>query len=336
MEGVSVVVCCYNSERRIEKVLDYLIRQEVEDFVKWEVVVVDNASTDNTSELAQSFWSRKDTPLRVVFEPEPGLSNARNRGFKEANYSIVSFIDDDNWVENQWVQKVFKWFSNNENLGLLGAHGEAALEGERPFWFDKVQRSYAVGPQAPDTGLQLKALYGAGLSVRKKVWNDLIFNGFQFILSGRKGKSLTSGEDSELCLAVILAGYDLYYDANLRFFHYMPKERLSWGYLIKLTRAFGRADPVINIYQSSVNSYNGYDKNKRENGWIVTLYSIYLFIRSCPGYLKISFSEKEGRPEHIIFNRTKYRMLESIRLIPDFPRLVSGVKNGKWRRVVKN
>jgi len=326
-----VVVCCYNSEDRIGKVLEYLIDQDVDASVNWEIIVVDNASTDNTAELARSSWTRKDAPLRVIFEPNPGLSNARNKGLKEAAYSVVSFIDDDNWVEKHWIQKVFNWFGANEKIGLLGAHGEAVIEGNIPFWFEEKQRSYAVGPQFIKTGIQNKALYGAGLSIRKKVWDELVINGFKFILSGRKGKSLTSGEDSELCLAVLLAGYELFYDADLRFFHFMPKERMSWSYLIKLTKAFGRSDPVINIYQSSVNCYSGYDKKKRENRWLVALYSIYLFIRSCPGYLGLLFSKKEGRSEVLIFHRTKSRMIESFRLIPDFPKLVSTVKSGKWK-----
>jgi glycosyltransferase involved in cell wall biosynthesis len=331
MEGVSILVCCYNSEKRIGKVLEHLAYQEADESVKWEVVIVDNASTDRTAGVALESWMRRDVPLRIVNEPDPGLSNARIAGLREAKYSIVSFIDDDNWVEKQWVQKVYNWFVNNDKIGLLGGQGEAVIEGSKPSWFDRELRSFAVGPQAQETGKQEKALYGAGLSIRKKAWEELVSGGFRFILSGRKGKSLTSGEDYELCLAIRLIGYDLYYDASLRFQHLMPKERLNWDYLIRLTQSFGRTDPVISIYSSAVNDNKGYDRGIRENRWMVVPYSVYNFIRSWPGYLKIVFADKEGKKEHKNFQRTKYRMLESFRLFPEFPGLVAGIRNRRRR-----
>ncbi len=332
MEGVSIVICCYNSETRIKKVLEYLAKQEAEKTVNWEIVVVDNASTDKTSEVAKTYWSRETIPLRIVSEPDPGLSNARNTGLKEARYSFVSFIDDDNWVEKKWVQKVYNCFKNDKKIGLLGAHGEAVIEGAKPFWFDRLQMCYAVGPPALKAGTKLTRLYGAGLNIRKTVWDHLMANGFSFVLSDRSGISVTSGGDSELCLAVILAGFELHYDPDLRFYHFMPQGRLNWDYLIKLIESFGRTDPVINIYISSINEYNGYKRYIRENRWMILLYSIYLFICRWPGYLKILFSKKEGRLEHVGFQRAKYRVLESFRVFSDFSKMVSSIRKAKWRQ----
>ena len=333
MDGVSVIICCYNSETRIIKVLEYLARQETDSSINWEIVLVDNASTDKTAEVAMSYWSGRSIPMRIVPEPEPGLSNARNAGLKEARYAFVSFIDDDNWVEEQWVNKVYKWFHNNEKIGLLGSNGEAVIDGNKPFWFDRLQMCYAVGPQDKETGIQSRVLYGAGLSIRKKTWDDLKSNGFRFILSGRSGKSITSGEDSELCLAVMLAGYNLFYDSELRFFHYMPGGRINWEYLIKLIQSFGRTDPVLNIYYSVVNKNSGFKRMISENRWMVLLSAVYQFISNWPGYFKIIFSNKEGRLEHVGFKRTQYSILEILRLFPVFPAMVSSVRNGKWRKI---
>jgi glycosyltransferase involved in cell wall biosynthesis len=333
MEGVSIVVCCYNSERRIIKVLEHLAAQKVEKSVNWEIIIVDNASTDKTAETAENYWTREDSSLRVVYEGKPGLSNARTTGLEEARYSVVSFIDDDNWVEDKWVQKIHSWFINDEKIGLLGGLSEAVIEGEKPFWFDKEQYSYAVGPQGHETGLHSKTMFGAGLSIRKRAWTDLQRNGFQFILADREGAVLTSGGDSELCMAVRLAGYDLYYDSNLKFYHQMPQGRLTWAYKIKLAQSFGRTDPVLNIYYSSINRLKGYKRYVRENRWMVVIYSIYLFMRSWPGYLKILFTKKEGRREDKIFHRTRFRMYESIRLFPYLPVIVSGIREAKWKKI---
>ncbi len=307
-------------------VLEHLMSQQVDPSINWEVIVVDNASTDNTAEVARRSWTRNEVSLKIFHESNPGLSNARSRGLKETSYSVVSFIDDDNWVENQWVQKVHDWFAEDDKIGLLGGRGEAVFEGERPEWFTIKQRSYAVGPQAKQTGQVNGALYGAGLTIRKIVWEHLKSSGFKFILSGRKGKSLTSGEDSELCSAVKLLGYQLFYDEDLHFYHFMPKERLNWPYLIKLSKAFGRSDPIINIYRSVLNGYRGYHKFIRENILGIVLYAIFQVIRSSPGYLRVLLFYNEGRREEALFYRNVHRMIESIRLIGSLSRYVSTIK----------
>jgi glycosyltransferase involved in cell wall biosynthesis len=329
MDGVSVVICCYNSEQRIRKVLEHLAGQKVSRSVKWEVVVVDNASRDKTAETARRSWRKRVIPLRIIHEPAPGLSNARRTGLKEAAYQIVSLVDDDNWVEEKWIQKIYNHFRHNPSIGLLGGQGEPVMEEAPPSWFEKYKKCYAVGPQ--DTR-STKIMYGAGLTINKKAWNKLVSNGFRFVLSDRKGASLTSGGDSELCYAVMLAGYELLYDKNLKFRHVMPKERINWNYLMRLIQSFGRTDPVLNIYYSTSNEYTGYQYYIRENRWFVLMYSVYRFLLSCPPYFKILPLNKEGRDEEAVYLRNKHRMLEAFRLFPEFPVIVSNVKNGKWRQ----
>lgn len=102
--SVSIVICCHNSAKRLPDTLKHLLIQEVPDNLQWEVIVVDNVSTDNTAQVARSLWpDDAPAPLQVVSEPEPGLSNARKRGFMEAKYELVSFVDDENWLAPDWV-----------------------------------------------------------------------------------------------------------------------------------------------------------------------------------------------------------------------------------------
>src|SRR5690349_6454715 len=97
--GVSVVICSYNGAQRIPATLRHLAEQDAPGELPWEVVVVDNASTDGTAERAQVVWSDQSTvPLRLVSEPRPGLMHARERGLHESTYNVVTFVDDDNWV----------------------------------------------------------------------------------------------------------------------------------------------------------------------------------------------------------------------------------------------
>jgi glycosyltransferase involved in cell wall biosynthesis len=105
MHGVSIIICCHNSSTKLPATLSHLRKQQVPRELPWEVVVVDNASTDGTSCVALNNWPQDaPTTLRVVTEKRLGLSHARTRGLLEAKYEIVSFIDDDNWVCSSWVK----------------------------------------------------------------------------------------------------------------------------------------------------------------------------------------------------------------------------------------
>jgi glycosyltransferase involved in cell wall biosynthesis len=242
-EGVSIVVCCHNSALMLPKALTFVAEQKVRDGIEWEVIVVDNASTDETSQVALRSWpSKAPAPLRVVHESQLGLVYARIKGFAEANYGIVSFIDDDNWVYPDWVEVVWEVMNNDPKIGACGGLNDPVFETQPPWWFKSVEDSYAVGPQGQKAGKMTWSrgyLHGAGLSVRKSAWQELVRKGFQPKLVGRRGKTLTGGEDSELCLALRLAGWELWYEPRLRLHHFLPAHRLKWSYVRRVRRESG-------------------------------------------------------------------------------------------------
>ncbi len=256
--GVSVVICCYNSATRLPDTIGHLLAQDIPAGLAWEIIVINNASTDNTAHVAHSLWP-EDAPaqLRVVDEPERGLIHARKRGLREARYELVSFIDDDNWIASDWVRLAFEIMATNPAIGACGGQNEAVFEVEPPFWFDRFKRSYAVGTQNDTPGdltwnevRYNRYLWGAGLIVRKAAWQHLESEGFTFILSGRTGNSLKSGEDYELCDALRLTGWKLWYAPELKLEHYLPRERLTWNYLKRLHYGFGAANTGLDPYRS--------------------------------------------------------------------------------------
>jgi glycosyltransferase involved in cell wall biosynthesis len=257
LPGVSVIICCYNSAERLPETLSHLAAQAGASSVPWEVVVIDNASLDATAAVARQSWPENGpAPLRVVNEPMPGLTHARHRGLRESRFGFLSFIDDDNWVSPSWVADVFRVLSTHPEVAACGGRGEPVLELEKaPELFSVFASAYAVGPQAETEGYVARArsiLYGAGLSVRKSAWTALISQGFRPALSDRKGKSLSSGGDSELCMALVLAGWKLWYDPSLTFKHYLPTERLQWDYLRRLNRSFGTAVVWMEQYKTLI------------------------------------------------------------------------------------
>lgn len=254
--NVSIVICCYNSAPRLPETIRHLLAQEVPEGLLWEVIVVDNACTDNTTEVAQSLWpDNAPAPLRVVSEPEPGLSNARRKGFEQARYDLVSFVDDDNWVAANWVRLVSEIMMAHPEVGALGGRSEAVFETVPPEWFKRYQRAYAVGIQSPIQGditwsgkWHEMQLWGAGLTVRKTAWQNLVAKCFVSIVSGRVGITLSSGEDYELCNALRLSGWKIWFEPKLYFRHYVPLRRLTWKYLKQLHRGFGASNTGIDPY----------------------------------------------------------------------------------------
>jgi glycosyltransferase involved in cell wall biosynthesis len=244
---VSIVVCCHNSRERIQPTLEQLALQRVPSDVFWEVILVDNASTDDTAEFALGVWARcgAPAPFRIHHEARLGLTYARLSGFGLARGEIVSFVDDDNRVGLNWCQRVSADFASDASIGIVGACGQPVFENdERPPWFDRYHSGYAVGPQRQDCGY----FYGAGLSLRRQALADLLTSGFNPILTGRMGCQLTAGDDAELCLALALAGWKLLYDPELVFEHFLPEQRLSELYLRKMYYGFGYSSALQDIY----------------------------------------------------------------------------------------
>ena len=256
--GVSIVIPCHNAAKRLPVTLDHLARQRVPDSIPWEVVVVDNASTDDTAQVALAAWPQSPpAPLRVVSESQLGAGPARSRGLTEAKYEFVSCLDDDNWVCTDWVALVAEIMRRHPEAGACGSFSDAVCEGTIPAWFDQFKTAYAIGAWGAEPGDVTDKhanLWSAGLTIRKSAWDQLLQKGFRPLLTGRKGRSknLTPGEDSEICYALQLSGWRWWYEPRLQFQHYLPAARLTWQYLRRLHRGFGASSIVLDLYAGAI------------------------------------------------------------------------------------
>ena len=217
--GVSVILCCHNSSQRLPETLRHLARQETPAGMAWEVLVVDNASKDETAKVAQKIWNECEAPapLRVVSQPMPGLSYAREKGIAESRHGVLVFCDDDNWLCPGYLRRSLAILQTHPEVALAGGWGTLEPEGIPPSWLADFADVYGTGPQGEREGIAAPTMtfYGAGAVVRKKDYQDLVGSGFHFLLSGRQGGRLTTGEDRELCHALVLRGKKLYYDLEL-------------------------------------------------------------------------------------------------------------------------
>lgn len=237
LRGITVIICCYNSIARISKTLEFLSHQLVKESISWEIILVDNASSDNTADYAMSEWRKYNcrTDFFVVKQDIPGLNNARKMGIDCAKYDFIIFCDDDNWLFEDYIERAFEIMDSNPEIGVLGGQGIAETEIAPPEWLDLT--IFATGPQSKVSGditTTRTTVYGAGSIFRKSVLVDLKNNGFTTYLTDRKGSTLSSGGDAELCWAVSLAGYKIWYDENLKFYHFISKDRLSFKYVKRM------------------------------------------------------------------------------------------------------
>ena len=174
--GVSIIICCHNSAQLLPETLGRLAAQRFAGPPPdCEVIVVDNASTDHTAQVARQSWPADCAiPLRVVTEPQLGLTSARLRGIVEARHEIVCFVDDDNRVNSDWLDTVSKLVDEHPDVGAFGGQIEARSEAALPAWFHRFQNYYAVGQQGEQAGDVTDTrgyLWGAGLCLRKSAWN---------------------------------------------------------------------------------------------------------------------------------------------------------------------
>ena len=292
--GVSVVVCCYNSAARLSPTLAHLAAQQVPEGITFEVVLIDNDSSDDTAHTARTLWPEDcPFPLRVVEEPKRGLSNARQRGILEARFEFVSFVDDDNWVCPTWVHIVHDVLSGDPRLGACGGPSEGVFEVQPPDWLRIYQGNYAIGEQydqAGDVTDRPTVLWGAGLSLRKSAWLGLRESGFQSFLTDRSGDGLTSGGDHELCLSLVLSGWRLRYDPRLRLRHFMPAGRTTWTYFRRLYRGAGWSTAWLDPYQEALG-------HQPRTIWTQTVIKLVFSLARNPARLaRCLFLPREGHP----------------------------------------
>lgn len=226
--GVSVIICCYNSEARIVPTLHHLSRQEVPENLFWEVIVVDNASTDNTVLVATRSWVSKSSNVlfKIVNQPIPGLSHARKKGIENSSYDILIFCDDDNHFQNDYVTKAFQIMIARPEVGIAGGLSKPKFTVNPGKWICDFYAALAIGESGkPDS--YVNWVFGAGMILKKRIFNELRTRNISFLLSDRVGKKQTSGGDSEMCLLVRFLGYKVYYSSQLVFEHCISTHRLT-------------------------------------------------------------------------------------------------------------
>lgn len=205
----------------------------------YEVIVVDNNSTDNTSHLVRQYQHDFPSyPLRYLLESKQGAAFARCRAAREARGTWIGFLDDDNLPALDWVVEVYRFGKANPRAGAFSSRVLALYETEPPPGFSRIDSFLAI----KDLGDEAKLFYPqklfapstAGLVVRRDAWKENIPD--KPTLPGRIGTSMVGGEDYEISIRISKGGWSIWYNPKMVIHHCIPAWRLEPKYLVKLTR----------------------------------------------------------------------------------------------------
>jgi len=226
----SVVVCTYNRARYLGPMLESFYAQPLDE-ISFELLVIDNRSTDETRAVADTFSARPG--FRYLYESEQGLSHARNRGLAEAQGEFVAYLDDDVLLSPDWLRGLAQCFAET-GADVVGGRSLLRFEQTPPPWFGpefrKMLSEVDLGEVRRSAG-DGRRLYGLNLAYRKSALESI--GGFD-TRYGRTGGQLLAGEDLRANAAIAAAGGTLFYEPDALVHHCIPPERCEWDYLLRL------------------------------------------------------------------------------------------------------
>jgi len=232
---ISVVICTYNRGNLLADALSTACNQTLDPSI-YEVIVVDNNSTDNTHGVVEGY-RRRFSNVRYFFEPQQGLSYARNRGWREARGEYVAYIDDDARAGKNWLKTASALLANTKPAPLcLGGPILPFYTTTKPIWFKGEMRTWGDSPRYLRPG---ESFSGSNMIWRKEIVETL--GGFD-VRIGVRGDYLSVGEETVL-FEKIWHSFEqphFYYSPELAVHHWVPPAKMTVSYRLKRAFAAGQ------------------------------------------------------------------------------------------------
>jgi cellulose synthase/poly-beta-1,6-N-acetylglucosamine synthase-like glycosyltransferase len=243
---ITIAICTYNGAEDVPDVLDHLQAQEEVNHIQWEVIVVDNNSTDSTESVVREYqkdWKR-EAPLRYTLEKRQGKSYAMETAVAEGRGEWIAFLDDDNLPASDWVAAAHRFTETHPQAGAFGGQVHGDFEAKPPKSFGLVKPLFALNERSEEVcysaGESMTfAAPGAGLVVQKLAWKESVpETGLE--LKGPTGDSRgTLGEEFELQWRLYEHDWEIWHNPNMHLGHAIPEERFEEEYLEDFFKAIG-------------------------------------------------------------------------------------------------
>jgi len=242
---ITVILCTYNRSQALSKTLESLAASELPESVNWEVLVVDNNSSDQTRDAVEGFCRRHPDRFRYLFEPHQGKSYALNAGIREARGGILAFVDDDLTVDPSWLQNLTAPLNGGVWAGV-GGRTLLARPYSPPRWL-ALQGPYSMGGivaallDLGDTPRELdRAPYGSNMAFRKEMFEK--YGDFRTDLGPSPNHEIPRpNEDTEFGRRLMAAGEHLRYEPSAVVYHPISEDRVKKEYFLNWSFDYGRA-----------------------------------------------------------------------------------------------
>lgn len=244
---ITVAICTRDRAEQLNKGLSTLVQLEVPAELVWEVLVVDNGSSDHTAGVIDNFKER--LPIRRLFEPEAGLSYARNHAVSAASGDYICWTDDDTCLDSGWLIAYLNAFERHPDGAIFAGQVRPVLEGKPPPWFVENQTllsgliaecKFGDVPRALDTQSNEWPI-GANFALRMHEQKQHSFN----VLLGVSPKFKRLGEETAVIRAIAAQGGVAYYVPDSIVDHYIPEARQTPEYVLVYHRSAGETWAVL-------------------------------------------------------------------------------------------
>lgn len=243
---LSIVICTYNRERFLPGLFDSIKAQTIDSRL-FEVILVNNNSSDNTECLCKQFI--ESNPLiqsTYVIETNQGLSYARNRGIQESHGQYITFADDDALLSPDFSERAISYLDKHPEVAEVGGPIFLKYMGIVPAWENPYMNSL-LGYYLPSRkayrmkGKTRHYPRGSNMTFRASIFETC--GGFNVSL-GRVGKHLIGGEEKDIAFRIIDAGGAIDYEPSIVVHHLVPEERTNMDFIKRQAIGTGRSEAV--------------------------------------------------------------------------------------------
>ena len=261
MVDFTVAIPTYNGAGRLPQLLDNLRSQTGTEHFSWDILVVDNNSTDETADIVRQYASESlaESPghgpaVHYAFEKRQGAAFARVKAMAIATSQWVGFLDDDVVPAADWVAQAYTFGEDHPQAGAFGGQIHGDFEIEPPANFNRIKSFLAIRerggqPHLYDPG-NLSLPPSAAWVIRARAWHDNVPDTPR--LGGRANGSMVQGDDYEPLIYIHKANWEIWYAPALHVAHQIPKTRLERSYLTRLSRGCGLCICQLRMIGASV------------------------------------------------------------------------------------
>ncbi len=228
---ITAAICTHNRDEVLGEAIESLLNQTLPPD-QYEVLVVDNNSSDATAGLVANFSPGRN--LTYLFEPRQGLSYARNTAVRAAAGEIIAFLDDDAIASPQWLAALLEAYAAYPDAWAVGGKVEPQWAGQRPDWLtDKLLPQLSMRDLGSQTAplSPHQTLFGVNCSFRRSIFATI---GLFRTDLGRDGGLLMGSEEVELQKRIWACNKLIIYTPAALVWHRVPAERLCRRYFVRL------------------------------------------------------------------------------------------------------